>query len=608
MSISWLFTSYANVVSTTGTIQFDVQEDQSHEMVLNSTGLGIGVNSPSANLHVKGNALVNEVLNVGSSTLGSSNLNIHGSMGMSPASVSTNISLGDSSLVLADSSAGNLILLLPNASSSSNVSGQVFNIKKTSTSNNVIIAGAPIDGRDSLTLRAAGTALPSVKLINYNGSYYILSASDNVDYGFASDNLALWWPLDNLSGSQTWDISGSQRHGNIIPNSIVTGKSGNALSLNGNDNYVLVNSDAATNLSGNFSISAWVKRVNSGSMMLLSKKNGWNVDGGYEVELSGGIIRFLGGTVDAWADSNSVTWGSTWQHIAVVCETFSSTTYVHFYHNGSDISSGDNTTNAVSQSSIAMHIGNRTVDNSVDYTGEIDELRIFNKALSAVEVTQLYGLGTSVASANLTVHYSFDAISGNVIALSGGSGQTGTLTPNPGSATGLGSGVLGSGISLDGVDDAVEISSIGISGNTQHRTVMAWVKVSTWTNDAGVWHTGATSGYQDFSVELTGTPGTMTLNLWGGDTDFNLSGGSGDWHHIAAVYNGTSFTVYVNGVSASTAAHVFDSGMPDNGITVGKPRASGAGGSYFHGFVDDVRVYNTALIQSNIQLIYSIGR
>ena len=73
--ISPLFLN-ADIKSTSGEIEFDVQSDQQAELTLNSTGLGIGT-SPSGNLHVNGNSILSDQVYIGEAT-GSSNLNING--------------------------------------------------------------------------------------------------------------------------------------------------------------------------------------------------------------------------------------------------------------------------------------------------------------------------------------------------------------------------------------------------------------------------------------------------------------------------------------------------------------------------------------------------
>ncbi len=107
-------TCFCDVLSTDGKIRFDTRMDGQAEMTLNSTGLGIGVLLPSSNLHVNGNAIISEQLFVGGSS-GSSNLNVIGTIGYGVQTVSSNATLGDSSVVLVDSSSDNITLTLPYA-------------------------------------------------------------------------------------------------------------------------------------------------------------------------------------------------------------------------------------------------------------------------------------------------------------------------------------------------------------------------------------------------------------------------------------------------------------------------------------------------------------
>ena len=162
----------ANVTSGTGSIDFDIDNNQSSEVKLNSTGLAIGSNlSPSAKLHVGGNAIVTKSLSVGSATAGSSNLNVSGSWGMSFESVSDNTTIGTHTMVLVDSSAGNITVRLPVAAT---VSGHQYRIKKTSDQNSVAVWGSDnIEGLQGMALGSGNFG--AVTLISTNGEWHITS-------------------------------------------------------------------------------------------------------------------------------------------------------------------------------------------------------------------------------------------------------------------------------------------------------------------------------------------------------------------------------------------------------------------------------------------------
>lgn len=162
----------ADVNSTKGTILFDADANGSPEARLNENGLGIGL-MPQANLHVAGNTQISNQLLLGSSSSATSNLHLHGTLAHLPQSLNSDTVLEAYSQVLADSSgSSNLFLALPLASSSQ---GRVYNIKKVSNSNNVIIYGSEnIDASDSYFLGHGN--MGSLKVISNGLQWYILSA------------------------------------------------------------------------------------------------------------------------------------------------------------------------------------------------------------------------------------------------------------------------------------------------------------------------------------------------------------------------------------------------------------------------------------------------
>lgn len=161
----------AAVKSTTGSINFDSNNDVSYEMVIQGGNLGIGTTSPSSNLHVMGNSIVSGTLNIGT-TSGQSNLNVGGTIGTNFELVSSNVTLGSNSYVLADTSSGNLTLTIPSANT---LDGRLYTIKKTSVSNDLLLKStSSIDGQLGLIL-SSNTTMPSVSLIASSGNWYSIN-------------------------------------------------------------------------------------------------------------------------------------------------------------------------------------------------------------------------------------------------------------------------------------------------------------------------------------------------------------------------------------------------------------------------------------------------
>ena len=72
----------------------------------------------------------------------------------------------------------------------------------------------------------------------------------------------------------------------------------------------------------------------------------------------------------------------------------------------------------------------------------------------------------------------------------------------------------------------------------------------------------------------------------------------GSWTHVALTYNGSQLVLYVNGVQAGTLAASGAIQSSSSPLWIGGNQPYG---EYFQGLIDDVRVYNRALSQAEIQ-------
>jgi hypothetical protein len=169
------------VKSKTGIIYFDSNGDGAQEATLNSTGFGIGT-APSANLHVSGNGIITNNLSVGSSSAGSSNLMINGTLALSPLTVSGNLDLTRStnlsSLYLVDSRADNLAFTLPRAV---DVTGTPITVKKISSSHDVVILGGGglMDNQYDISLTSGNTG--SLTVLSDGSRWHIFDSMNAID-------------------------------------------------------------------------------------------------------------------------------------------------------------------------------------------------------------------------------------------------------------------------------------------------------------------------------------------------------------------------------------------------------------------------------------------
>jgi hypothetical protein len=375
----------ADVKSTTGQIKFDTQSDNQSEMTLNGTGLGIGV-TPSANLHVKGNAIISSKVFVGGSS-GSSNLNVNGTLGYGFQTVSSNTFIGESSIVLVDSSSDNITITLPYAG---NVAGRQYQIKKISTSNSVWVSGGGnlIDDTSPIELPESSN-LASVKLISDGSQWYKIVQKD-LSETVASDNLIGWWKLDEVSGITAEDASGENNDGILtsatFSSNSTLGKVKNALSFDGVDDRIRADS-SNFGMAKNFTVMAWVFDSDSDVGNIISNGSPWD----YRMYIHSSNKLYaqvsLDDTSSGYFSSNGTIPSEEWAHVAFM---FDGST-IKIYINGSLDKSSSHVGEVQTPNNNTVYLG--TYGSGEYFQGNIDDARIYNRVLTSSEIQAIYNQG-----------------------------------------------------------------------------------------------------------------------------------------------------------------------------------------------------------------------
>lgn len=386
----------ANVTSRTGSVTFDVNRDGQKEATLSTGGLKIGTGTASANLHVGGNSIITGSVAVGSSTAPSSNLYVAGSVSMSVYSAMAGTSvIDDSSVVLANTSSGNVFISLPDPRVSA---GRMVTVKRVSTSNNLTIGGGGgnIEGYESVLEIPSGSQLPSYVFVSDGTQWFIMSsllANPTEANSSLSDNLILRWDLNETSGNVVFDSSGSTNTytGNLSNNHHFSGNSVAGAHYTGLQFDDLA--DTAERLSsGNilvdaYSWSLWVKMAVDPSVAPSVAPE--------DPPLGALGYSFVSSNVD-WrnvvfhrkandelvgANVNSFNVGS-WNHIAA---TWDGTT-LSAYHNGT-------LTDTEAVADLSTQAGNIILQHPGDDAAvvpSVDDLKIYDRALSSEEIQVLY--------------------------------------------------------------------------------------------------------------------------------------------------------------------------------------------------------------------------
>lgn len=151
-------------------------------------------------------------------------------------------------------------------------------------------------------------------------------------------------------------------------------------------------------------------------------------------------------------------------------------------------------------------------------------------------------------------------------------------------------GVKNGALEFNGIDDYIGTSSV-IEAATDSFSIFAWIKGGTpgqtiisQANTANLIMADTSEG--KFTTELASRRGVEALVSEMVITD-------GDWHRVGLTWDGIEKVLYVDDMEA--ASKVIDAGISEDGLYIGAGKNLEAG-SFWFGLIDDVRIYNRAII------------
>ena len=235
-------------------------------------------------------------------------------------------------------------------------------------------------------------------------------------------------------------------------------------------------------------------------------------------------------------------------------------------------------------------------------------------ALSASVILAIaldWSMGTRPAQASsvgLVAGYAFSEASGTLTADVSGNNNTGTLS----GAARTAAGQFGSALVFNGTSAFVDLGNPAALQLTGSMTVSAWIKAAAFPVDdaAGVsrFTSGAAQGFQfDTTVDtgprtigfkLTGASGALMIRY--GATTLQLN----QWYFMTGVYDAAARTldVYLNGqLNNGTLLGTVTATQQVPPLNVNIGRRTGLSGFAFNGTIDEVRIYNRALTQVEVQ-------
>jgi hypothetical protein len=199
-----------------------------------------------------------------------------------------------------------------------------------------------------------------------------------------------YWSFDEAAGTTAADGSGNNNTGTLHGAVHIAGKHGGALDFDGTSAYVDVGNPASLQLTGAMTVSAWVFIDSvASSGRIIAKEGGpgvrsWSLN----VESSGIAKLIIASTLSVTLSADTVAAVPTgqWIHLAGVYEPGVA---VRIYLNG--VLNNSVVTGVPAQqvdNGLNINIGRRP-DVGTYFDGRIDEVRIYNLALTGPQITEL---------------------------------------------------------------------------------------------------------------------------------------------------------------------------------------------------------------------------
>jgi hypothetical protein len=201
-------------------------------------------------------------------------------------------------------------------------------------------------------------------------------------------SLAAHWKFDESLGTRAADSSGNGHHGTLHDGpSFAPGRIGNAIRFDGKNRSVHVPHAAALNPAGAFSIAVWFKRFSDDATAALLVKHDWNSENSTSLTFYGGVLRCcIGRHWNGGLEHDASHFAKDlWYHVVCAADEGGHKLYV----NGA-LATASATTPTVVTSTSPLVIG-EVNSNGGYFDGLIDDLRLYDRALTPADVQNVYG-------------------------------------------------------------------------------------------------------------------------------------------------------------------------------------------------------------------------
>ena len=385
----------------------------------------------------------------------------------------------------------------------------------------------------------------------------------------------------------------------------------------------LANSASLSPGTGNFSISLWYKTsdTRTGAHYFLTKYNSSATNNVYfllEAETTKYIQAFFrDGEGDGVAMNSTKAYNDgNWHHIVSVRNG----TTGYLYIDGILITS---TTNAsmsnINTDSAGSYLwlgtystGTSPGQRAQSFTGNIDDVSIFSRALTSDEIYSLYKTGVKKLNGQVNLNPELESASlrgdenlvqytrfeGNSTATVGNNGTDTTIT------YGTAYGKHGQGAMFNGTSSKIVLADTGFPSGNGDRTICAWIKLDAIGAERCIFDYGSRANYQDISFEVLST-GKLWMDIYNEGKGGTTIMSAGVWNHVAVSYVGSTKTAtfYVNGVADAPVTYVNALNTTLSTARIGCLQTDAH--YFFNGSIDELSIFSRALTSTEISNLYN---
>ncbi len=376
---------------------------------------------------------------------------------------------------------------------------------------------------------------------------------------------------------------------------------GNAMSFNGTKTDSLIVSNSVAYQSDFATISFWIKVTEapvSGEAYILSQ-GGWQDRLKISLPSHRKIVfstkNAAGQNVDMDSDSVPLPVGA-WRHVVMVHDGTNNKLFINGGLKKSVASAG-----ALGKTTRPLGLGYDAIDGGSNFNGSLDDIKLYNRALTDVEVATLYTSqsATPIIAGTLVAHYPFNNDGTDITAYA----NAATLT-NASPTTDR----FGKANKALAVNNSQAKAANSAQQNSANTTISFWVKVAEVPASGEVYMLSNGGWQERWKISLPNhrKPVFSTKNAAGQNVDMDSDSVPlpiGAWRHVAMTHDGVNNKIFINGLLKKSVTSAGALGTTTKPLGIGYDPIDSSG--FFNGSLDEVQIYNVALSDVEVLALFN---